>query len=163
MTCLRFAKRLCVSFVYLNSFFVNLLCGFLCICGVCFLSDSRMVCVSFFCIAHYPFNELVACCSTFVLRVCVVCDLCTVCVSRLHNVHYFCYEFVVCLCIFWGVFSLLCCEPVVCVSAFLVCVLCVCFVHGLCVVFACFPMRFFFMNLLRAFLHLSCVFCVSVA
>ena len=44
---------------------------------------------------------------------------------------------------FWRVFSFLFREPVVCVSAFLVCVLFVCLVHGVCVVFACFPMRFY--------------------
>ena len=75
----------------------------------------------------------------------------------------FLYEIAVCLCVcvIGGVSSLLDCEPAACASAFLVCFLRVCFVYGLCIVPVCFQCAF--VNLLRAFLHLSCVCFVCVS
>ena len=111
------------------------------------------------CIFDYLFNELGVLCSTFVL-----CALCVICVWSVYHVCVFFNTFfmnLLCACVFFGGCSLLFYEHAVCVSAFLVCVLCVCFVYGVCTLHGL-PMRCF-VNLLRAFLHLSCVFCVYVA
>ena len=137
---------ICVSFsCSVNTFSVNLLCVFsaFAVCVCVSLCDLRMVGVSCLCVFHYCFNEPFVC----FLHLLCVCDV------------YFPDAFMnlLCACVFLLIFPILFCEPVVCVSAFIVCVLCVCFVYGLCIALVWFHC-FFFVNWLCVFLQLSCVF-----